>query len=90
MANAKRDENNVPTLIGVLNSDGTTITLVKADPATHRLSVSDGTTGSNFGTTNSKRDENSVRCLAGVSSSDGRTFITSYVDSSGKLLIQST
>lgn len=37
MANAKRDQNNVPTLLAVSNADGTTPTLVYADPTTHRL-----------------------------------------------------
>ena len=39
MAQAKRDENSVPTLIGVSNADGTTPTLVYVDATTHRLLV---------------------------------------------------
>lgn len=39
MANAKRDQNFVPTLIGVSSSDGITPTRVYVDPVTHRLLV---------------------------------------------------
>jgi hypothetical protein len=37
--NAKRDENRIPTLIGVSSSDGITPVLVYVDPTTHRLLV---------------------------------------------------
>ena len=90
MTNAKRDENSVPTIIGVLDTDGSTIVPIKINPVNNRLKVSDGTTGSDNGTTNAKRDENSVVAKIAVSSSDGKTPITLYVDSSGNLLIQST
>ncbi len=39
MANAKRDENFVTTLLGVSSSDGITPVVVYADPTTHRLLV---------------------------------------------------
>lgn len=39
MADAKRDENFVPTLIGVSSADGTTPVTVYVDPTTHRLKV---------------------------------------------------
>lgn len=39
MANAYRDENSVPTLIGVSNADGFTPVRIYADPVTHRLLV---------------------------------------------------
>lgn len=39
MANAYRDQNSVPTLIGVSNVDGFTPVRVYADPVTHRLLV---------------------------------------------------
>ena len=45
MAEAKRDENFVPTLIGVSDADGTTPIAVYVDPVTHRLKV-DLSTGS--------------------------------------------
>lgn len=39
MANAYRDENNVPTLIACSNVDGQTPVRIYADPTTHRLLV---------------------------------------------------
>jgi len=40
MGNAARDQNYVPTLIGVSNADGSTPTTVYVDPTTHRMLVS--------------------------------------------------
>lgn len=40
MANAKRDDNRIPTLLGVSNADGVTPVTLYADPTTHRLLVS--------------------------------------------------
>lgn len=45
MANAKRDDNNVPTLLAVSSSDGTTPVVVYADPSTHRLLVNNQNAG---------------------------------------------
>lgn len=39
MAQAKRDQNSVTTLLGVSNADGITPVIVYADPTTHRLLV---------------------------------------------------
>ncbi len=39
MANASRDENNIPTLLGASSSDGKTPVRIYADPDTHRLLV---------------------------------------------------
>ncbi len=39
MAQASRDENFVPTLLGVSNVDGTTPVKIYADPTTHRLLI---------------------------------------------------
>ncbi len=44
MANAYRDENNVPTLIASSSTDGKTPVRVYADPTTHRLKVDFGST----------------------------------------------
>ncbi len=90
MANAYRDENSVPTLLGTLNTTGTSLVRVKANSVTHALKVSDGITGSNHGPTNALRDENEVPGLLAVSSVDGVTPVSVYTDSSGNLLIQST
>lgn len=40
MAQAKRDENRIPTLIGVSSADISTPTLIAVDPTTNRLLVS--------------------------------------------------
>lgn len=89
MSNAYRDENGVPTIIGVRNTDGSTITRVKADSTSHALAVDNNTTGSDNGPTNAPRDENNICGLMAVSSADGVTPIPLYVDSTGKLLINS-
>lgn len=46
---AKRDQNDVPTLLGVSSSDGTTIVRLYADPVTHRL-LTDVSGGGGVGT----------------------------------------
>lgn len=90
MANAKRDGNNVPTMLGVLNSDGTTITPVKINPANFGLKVDNNTTGSDLGPVRALHDDNFVPTKLAVSSADGTTPISLYVDSDGKLLIDNT
>ena len=90
MSNAYRDENNTPTAIAVSSADGTTIDRIQVIAATHALHISDGSTGTDYGTTNAKRDENNVPCLMGVSSVDGITPTAIYTDGSGALLTQSS
>jgi len=90
MANAKRDDNNVPSILGVLNSDGLTVEPVKINPANHALSVDNDITGSDNGPDRALRDENFVTTLLAVSDADGTTPISLYVDSNGKLLIDET
>jgi hypothetical protein len=90
MTNAKRDDNNVPTMLGVLNSDGLTVTPVKINPANNALSVDNDVTGSDNGPDHALRDENYVTTLMAVSSADGTTLIPLYVDADGKLLIDET
>lgn len=63
MANAYRDQNNVPTLIAVSNVDGVTPVRLFADPVTHRLLV-DATGGGGTGTVTS------------VASADGSITVT--------------
>ncbi len=90
MANAAIDENSVPTLTAGLNTNGSTIVRVLANPTSHSLKINDGNTGSDHGPTNALRDENSRPVLLATSSADGVTPVVVYADSSGKLLIQST
>lgn len=89
MADAPRDSNQIPALLGVLDSDGLTVVPIKANPATHALKVSDASTGSDNGPTNAKRDQNQVTTLVATSSADGVTPVVVYADSSGNLLIDS-
>jgi hypothetical protein len=90
MTNAKRDENNVPGILAVLNSDGQTVVPVEINPTTHALSVDNNTTGADNGPSYALRDENNVPTLLAVSSVDGVTPVALYVDSDGKLLIDET
>lgn len=90
MADAKRDDNNVPTLLGVLNTDGDTLVRVEADPTSHGLSVDDGTTGTDRGPTISPRDSNFVPVLMAVSDVDGVTPVVVYATTAGELLIDTT
>lgn len=46
MANAKRDNNQITTLLGVSNVDGVTPVVLWADPITHRLLVDTGSVSS--------------------------------------------
>ena len=90
MANAKQDNNRIPTMTGVLNSDGTTPTNITAIAATHVISVSDGSDGTDYGNDAADRDDNMKKTLTAVSSDDGETPVPLYVDSSGNLLIKTT
>lgn len=87
--NASRDENNVPTLLGALESDGETIIRVQANPDSHALTTNDASTGSDFGPANAPRDENGVPVLMAVSEVDGVTPVVIYADALGQLLIDS-
>ncbi len=88
--NASIDDNGQSTLIAALNTDGTTITRVQVNPSNHGLRVSDGSSGSDYGTTHALRDDNNKTTLIAVSSADGVTPVDIYCDSNGMLLIQST
>jgi len=90
MSNAARDENSVHTLIAALDSNGSTIVRVEANPSNHGLAVADGATGTDFGPVNALRDENDVPTLLAVSSADGITPVVVYADVDGSLLVQST
>lgn len=73
--------------MGALNTDGVTPVAIQADPATHILAVSDGTTGTDHGVAAAKRDANYIPVLMAVSSADGVTPVEVYADSSGNLLV---
>lgn len=77
-------------MLGVLNTDGSTPTPVRAVASTNIMKVSDGTTGTVTSIARAQSDANSVRTLTAVSNSDGTTLVTLAVNSSGQLLIQTT
>lgn len=87
MANAKRDENHIPTMIGLSNADGKTILPLYADITDNGLVVSDGLGGADAGGTNAGKDENHVSTLMAVSAVDGVTPVPLYVDSTTNALL---
>jgi hypothetical protein len=89
MTNAKRDQNNVPTFIGVLDTDGVTPMLLHVDPDTGAVMIDDNTTGTYPGGNTAERDENGVPTAIGVSESDEVTPLKVLINSSNELLIDS-
>lgn len=85
--NARRDNNGVSTMIAFLDSDGTTPTLLKADPTTHGLDVNDGITGSDLGRDNAGHDDNRVTTMIAVSEVDGISPVPLYINANGELLV---
>lgn len=91
MTNAKRDNNQIPVILGTSSSDGTTPIPIKADPSTHALLVNDRATGSDLSGDVALRDDNGVTTLLAVSETDGVTPVPIYADSStGALLTDSS
>lgn len=89
MANAGIDENSRPTATAVLNTDGETIVRLMANPTTHVLVVSDGTTGDDNGGEGAFLDENSRPTLFAKSSDGDGALVSLYADTDGRLLIDS-
>lgn len=87
MANAKRDENHVPTMTAILNTDGVTVVNIVANPTTHALVFMPNGPDADNGPVNAKKDDNFVSTLLGVSSADGVTPVPIYATSDGKLMI---
>lgn len=85
-----KDNNGISTMIGTLNTDGSTVVSVKVNPTNHALKINDNTTGTGFTRTTAQRDANRTTAVWGVSSADGTTPIYIAVDSSGNLLIDSS
>lgn len=88
MTNAKKDNNQVPVLLGASNADGTTPLPIQVDPATHEIIMDDNTTGSNLSDSNARRDNNAIPIGLAVSSIDDVTPVMIYIDSvTNKLLV---
>lgn len=91
MTDAIRDNNQISTIIGASNADGSTPTRVKVNSSTHIVQTDDGVTGSDLSDDDASRDNNGIPIMLGVSSVDGITPVPIYVDpSNGKLLIKSS
>ena len=90
MSNAMHDQNNVPTLIAILDSDKKTISRVKANPIGQGLKINDATTANVLSFDAVPRDENSVPCMSVLSSAGDGSIVILQVNSSGELLVDST
>ena len=76
MGEAKRDANQVPTLLGVSNADGTTPVTIYVDPTTHRMLVSGATTANHNETpTGTINGSNKVFTLANAPSPAGSLML---------------
>jgi hypothetical protein len=87
---AQRDQNNITSILGILDTNGQTVMAVKANPTTKSLAVNNNTTGTDQGPDRALRDENFVPTMLAVSNADGETLVPLYVDADGKLLIDET
>lgn len=82
MANAQHDQNGIPTLNATSSVDGKTTVPMQANPTSHRLKTSEGSTGSDVSPDPSaRRDENAVTSFTAVSSVDGVTPVPIYITS---------
>ncbi len=82
MAQAKRDDNYIPTLLAVSNADGTTPVVLWADPTTHRLLVS-----ASSGSLNDLSDVVITSAAQGqLLYNDGTNWVNLAVGTSGKYL----
>ena len=92
MANAYRDENDVPTKIGLLNTNGTTIMRLYVNPTTGALRVNDASTGTYPAAAGNRahKDDNAVSTMTGVSEADETTPLNFLINSSNELLVDSS
>jgi hypothetical protein len=90
MANAVRDDNNVPALIGALNTDGATSTRVLADPTAHYMFTKNGSGGSDLTGDIAPRDGNLIPFAMAASEVDGVTPVVLYVTADGELLVKTS
>lgn len=88
MINAYRDENNVPTKLGVLDTDGSTSMRLYVREAGGAMVVKSITVGTYPGGSVAKRDDNFVTGMLGVSTSDQKTPRKFLIDSSNELLVK--
>jgi hypothetical protein len=87
--NTYHDGNHTATLLAV-EADGVTLVNIQADPTTHGLDISNGTSGTDNGPTTSFHDGNHTAILMATSSTDGKTPVAVYGNSSMQLLVDET
>ncbi len=91
MTDTKKDNNQIPALLGTSDADGVTPLPFKATASSHSLLADDGTTGSDLSDDVAKRDNNGNPVAMAVSEVDGITPVPIYAKSSnGKILIDHT
>lgn len=91
MTDTKKDNNQIPAILGVSNADGTTLLPFKADPTTHALISDDGTGGLDLSGDVAARDNNGIPAELAVSESDEITPVPLYANSStGGILVDHT
>lgn len=91
MADAKRDQNYVTTLLGVSSVDGATPINVVIDSVTGRVLMDAQTIGSHSAVTNREiayRDENYVPVGLGESEDDDGVLVNVVADSPGILRVK--
>lgn len=91
MTDTKKDNNQIPAILGVSNADGVTLLPFKADPTTHALIVDDDTSGSDLSGDVAARDNNGIPAEMAVSEADETTPVPLYANSStGGILVDHT
>lgn len=92
MAEAKRDQNHVPTMLATSSTDGTTTLPIYANPANNNgLSVDSTTVPTDKSDGIGDRDQNHVVAFMAVSAVDGVTPVEVYANPVGnKLYIQTS
>lgn len=91
MADANRDQNSVPTWIGVSCVDGVTPVRITINPSNGGIKVDDSTAISFVPSASQAtiRDQNQVNVKTGISSTDSTVILPVYVNpSNGAILIE--
>lgn len=88
---AHKDQNTIPSALGVSSVDNVTPIVVRVDPVTNYV-LADMTSDSITITpaVRDKRDENEVPTVYGVSNDDSITLLPIRTDEDGRLLCQIT
>ena len=85
MTNALRDNNHVPTMLGVLFSDGVTLVPIELN-ASSQIQINIVDTIGFTPNEDALTDENFEHVLMAVDSTDATKLCPVYVDASGKIL----